>query len=349
MKKKLDVRQIFSIITPSKNQGHYIEETITSIIKNIDTNFEYIVIDGKSNDNTVAILNKYNERIAHWESKKDKGQSHAINKGLRMAKGEYATWINSDDLLAPNGLKNIIAAIKKYPNTDLFVGKNLVLVENGQLQDKTSFLPTPLTLAHYLGSFPYSQPACFFRLDTVKELGFLDEQFHFTMDMDLFLRIVLSGGIIKRIDKEISIFRKQPGAKTQFFSEQWERERNLVLSKYLRSIGGKSDIINNLTNMNIYINGKEIYKVNINITNKQLNQSVEIFLHQTIYLLFISQRYSDAYRHIIKMEKFFPLYINSWVRKMKIKSYLSIAPVPRFLLNKSLNIFRKIKTIIQPT
>ena len=88
-----------TIVTPSFNQGEYLEATICSILEQNYSNLEYFIIDGGSSDNSVSIIKKYEKYINYWISGKDGGQSEAINKGLRMATGDFISWINSDDLL----------------------------------------------------------------------------------------------------------------------------------------------------------------------------------------------------------------------------------------------------------
>jgi glycosyltransferase involved in cell wall biosynthesis len=90
-----------SIVTPSYNQGKYIEETIRSVIMQGYPNLEYIVIDGGSTDNTVEIIKKYQNNISYWVSEKDKGQTHAINKGFEKATGDIVAYLNSDDVYMP--------------------------------------------------------------------------------------------------------------------------------------------------------------------------------------------------------------------------------------------------------
>jgi glycosyltransferase involved in cell wall biosynthesis len=90
-----------SIVTPSYNQGQYIEETIRSVIMQGYPNLEYIVIDGGSTDNTVDIIKKYDKDIAYWISEKDRGQTHALNKGFERATGDILAYINSDDVYMP--------------------------------------------------------------------------------------------------------------------------------------------------------------------------------------------------------------------------------------------------------
>src|SRR5687768_13083798 len=96
-----------SIITPSYNQGRFIEETILSVINQNYPNLEYIIIDGGSTDNTVEIIRKYEQHLAYWVSEKDGGQSEAINKGFKKATGDIVCWINSDDFFMPGALSKV--------------------------------------------------------------------------------------------------------------------------------------------------------------------------------------------------------------------------------------------------
>ncbi|MEI9912662.1 MAG: glycosyltransferase family 2 protein [Bacteroidota bacterium] len=111
MHKELTVKNLapellpgITIITPSFNQGRFIEETILSVIEQGYPNLEYIIMDGGSKDETVEVIKKYNSRISYWVSEKDNGQSDAINKGLHKATGDIINWINSDDQLVPGSL-----------------------------------------------------------------------------------------------------------------------------------------------------------------------------------------------------------------------------------------------------
>ena len=111
-----------SIITPSYNQGEYLEETIQSVLNQTYSSIEYIVIDGGSTDNSVDIIRKYEERITFWCSEKDNGQADAINKGLKLATGDLVCWINSDDILYPNFTENFVNHFVAHPNVDFLYG-----------------------------------------------------------------------------------------------------------------------------------------------------------------------------------------------------------------------------------
>src|SRR5690606_31772171 len=111
-----------SIVTPSYNQGQFIEETILSILNQNYPNLEYIIIDGGSTDNTVEIIKKYEDRITYWVSEKDNGQADAINKGLEQCTGEIFNWINSDDYLAKKSLYSIAIASIYNDNAKIIAG-----------------------------------------------------------------------------------------------------------------------------------------------------------------------------------------------------------------------------------
>ncbi|MFW5887134.1 MAG: glycosyltransferase, partial [Bacteroidota bacterium] len=112
-----------TFVTPSYNQGEFIEDTILSIINQNYPNLEYIIIDGGSKDNTVEIIKKYEQHITFWVSEKDNGQSHAINKGFARATGAWGIWINSDDMLAPGALHKIAERLARAPKSTMLMGQ----------------------------------------------------------------------------------------------------------------------------------------------------------------------------------------------------------------------------------
>jgi len=111
-----------SIVTPSFNQGMYIEETIKSIIDQNYPNLEYLIMDGGSTDNTIEIIKGYEKSITYWETKKDKGQSDAISKGLRKANGEIFAWQNSDDRYLPGTFNYVAEIFENNSHIDVLFG-----------------------------------------------------------------------------------------------------------------------------------------------------------------------------------------------------------------------------------
>ena len=180
---------IISIVTPSYNQGSYLEETILSVLEQGYPALEFFIIDGGSTDGSVEIIKKYAHRLTYWESKPDRGQSHAINKGFRMASGEIVAWLNSDDLLAPGALKVVAQAWQQNPGVGLITGQTEIIDQAGKPTGNI-FGSEPNVINSLLSSEnPVSQPSTFFSTSALKEVGFLDETLHMSMDWDLWLRI----------------------------------------------------------------------------------------------------------------------------------------------------------------
>ncbi len=155
-------------------------------------NLEHIVVDGGSTDGTIDILRSYT-RIITWVSEKDRGQAHAINKGLKMATGEIVAWLNSDDTYEPGALARVSECFHDHPDYRWVYGKCRIVDENDHEIRSYITRYKNLLLAGY--SFPkllsenfISQPAVFWRRQLLDEIGYLSEQEHFCMDYDYWLR-----------------------------------------------------------------------------------------------------------------------------------------------------------------
>lgn len=204
-----------SIITPSYNQGEYIEETIISIINQNYNNIEYIIIDGGSTDNTINIIKKYDKYISYWVSEEDEGQSDAINKGLKLATGDIINWLNSDDYLEPDILSKIansfIDGIHCVTGRSLYINQNndIVFCNTGSWVDSKSY---DNTLKYLL----IEQPSTFFSKQAVSKMGILTNSLHYVMDKEWWLKYLLNYDIktIANIDSPIVNFRLQVNSKT---------------------------------------------------------------------------------------------------------------------------------------
>lgn len=177
-----------AVITPAFRHGRFIKRTIDSVLSQ-NVPCEYVVIDGGSKDETVDILKGYGQQI-RWVSEPDRGQSDAINKGLRMTHGEIICWLNSDDVYFPGTLNAVRDFFRDRPDVDMIYGKAHHIDENDRwIED----YPTePWNFERLLFTCYLSQPAVFFRRRVLDQVGFLDDTLNYCMDYDLWLRIALA-------------------------------------------------------------------------------------------------------------------------------------------------------------
>lgn len=179
-----------TIITPSYNQGEFIEETIRSILLQNYPNLEYIIIDGGSTDSTIEIIKKYEKWITYWVSESDKGQTHAINKGLEKATGEIFNWINSDDFLEKDALFHIASNYQK--ETQVYCGfcRNISLDYKEDSRKASRLLSSEKETFAQL-PFLLHQPGTFFRTEIAKQFS-MNIALHYTMDLELWIKYLVN-------------------------------------------------------------------------------------------------------------------------------------------------------------
>ena len=202
-----------SIITPSFNQGNFLEQTILSVINQHYPNLEYIIIDGGSTDNSVDIIKKYESHLKYWVSEKDHGQAHAINKGLSHCTGEIFNWINSDDYLAEGALIKVADAFNKS-GADIVAGEVNDFNEKGMVKKVKN---QKLEINEYLKKeveLIYHQPGVWLRLDIMKEVGFFKEQMHYCFDQDYMMRYLLHHNNVFYLDEVLANFRVHDKSKS---------------------------------------------------------------------------------------------------------------------------------------
>jgi len=200
----------FSIITPSFNQGRFIEENIQSVLVQSYPNFEHIIIDGGSSDNTIEILKKYPH--LNWVSEPDRGQTHALNKGLKKVTGDIICWLNSDDLLCKGTFHIANKFFMENPDKSIVIGNILKVDENRNLLWKEK--AAKVTFDGLLnGTQCVQQQSTFFRKQVFDKIGVFDESYHYCMDHEFWIRAA-SKFEFYLIDADLAMFRKYPETKT---------------------------------------------------------------------------------------------------------------------------------------
>jgi glycosyltransferase involved in cell wall biosynthesis len=221
-----------SIITPSYNQGHFIEETITSVLDQGYPNLEYIIMDGGSQDNTVEVIKKYQKYISYWVSEKDNGQSDAINKGFKKATGQIINWLNSDDYYEQGTLHHV-ASIFSNEEIMAYCGKSRVFSEISERSSPGTDIYKN-NLEKTIGWARIDQPETFFRKSALDQTGYLNENLHFVMDKDLWVRFLCLFGIdlIHKDDQCLVHFRLHGESKTMSLESRFEIETASLFYTY---------------------------------------------------------------------------------------------------------------------
>lgn len=228
-----------SIITPSKNQGQFIEQTIRSVLLQGYPDLEYIIMDGGSLDNTIDILRMYSDHLA-WVSEEDSGQANAINKGLKIASGQIVAYLNADDILLPGSLFEVADAFKNNRNAMWLTGQCRIIDEQGNEIRKPITIyknmllrvrGMPLLLVtNYI-----SQPSTFWRRELITRMGLFDEDLHYVMDYEYWLRLYAKYPPLF-IPKYLAAFKIHQSSKTTSSGHKREYidEEKLIIMRHAR-------------------------------------------------------------------------------------------------------------------
>jgi glycosyltransferase involved in cell wall biosynthesis len=225
-----------SIVTPSFNQGQFIECTLRSVAEQSGVEIEHVVFDGGSNDDTVAVLKRFNPPV-RWVSKKDRGQTDAVNQGIRATDGEVVGWLNSDDVYYPGAIARVVAFFEANPEIDLVYG----MADHIDLNDY-AFEPYPTEPfdLERLKEFCFiCQPALFFRRRVVEKYGLLDESLHYCMDYEYWLRLGKAGARFAYLEEKLAGSRLYAENKTLGAKVEVHREINDMLKKTLGRVPDK--------------------------------------------------------------------------------------------------------------
>lgn len=226
----LDHTPTFSIVTPSFNQGKFLERTICSVLMQKYPALEYILQDGHSNDNTPEILDTYKHAFKHCESVRDGGQSQALNMGFRHATGEIMAYLNSDDLLMSGALNYVANYFTQHPDIDVVYGHRIIIDEQDREIGRWILPPHSNTMLEWADFIP--QETLFWRRRIWEKTGGkIEESFRFAMDWDLLLRFKEAGAKFARLPRFLGAFRVHRLQKT---SAEMDKNGELEMSR-LRS------------------------------------------------------------------------------------------------------------------
>jgi glycosyltransferase involved in cell wall biosynthesis len=218
-----------SIVIPSFNKGEFIEQTIVSVLDQSYEDIELILIDGGSTDATHLILEKYRHTLSQCIIEPDKGQSDAINKGIKLATGEIVGWLNADDLLYPNAIKAIVEGFSSHPDVGVVYGSGVKIDIQGNVIKDIPYRPFNYRLLRQL--FYILQPSMYFRKDKFLQVGGLEEGSHLAMDWELVLKFLGITEFVAIPDK-IAKLRMYAGTKTAGGGWSTYREIAGIAKKY---------------------------------------------------------------------------------------------------------------------
>lgn len=227
----------FSIVTPSFQQAAFLERTLESVAAQGWPDVEHIVVDGGSTDGSAEILERWSPRLAWWVSEPDRGQSHAINKGLQHATGDIVAYINSDDFYLPGAFAVAAAAFERDAAVRWIAGACRYELPDGTLE--TVWRPTPPVGPRALwvrDTWYVPQTSSFWRRDVIDELGAFREDLHFTMDVEFGLRLALAGVLPHIVDAELAVRWVHEEAKSAE-PERWQPEYAQLRADLLAEVG----------------------------------------------------------------------------------------------------------------
>lgn len=224
-----------TIVTPSYNQASFLENTLRSVLGQKYPHLEYIVQDGASTDGSVEILSRYRHRLAYVDSRPDRGQAQALNRGFARSTGEIMAYLNADDLLLPGALLYVAAFFQQHPEVDVVYGHRIVIDAQGREVGRWVLPPHDDQVVYWADYIP--QETMFWRRRIWERVGGgFDETLQFAIDWDLILRFAQAGARMVRLPRFLGAFRVHAAQKT---SAQWATVGRREVAKLRRRYLGR--------------------------------------------------------------------------------------------------------------
>ncbi len=229
-----------TIITPSFNQAAFLEQTIQSVLSQGYPALQYGIIDGGSTDGSIDIIERYRKQLDFAVIEKDNGQTEAINKGLKQAKGEIVGWLCSDDTLLPGALQTVGTHFMHQPKDDWLAGACAMIDIDGKQESVIRpggvFTLEGILLRSDEHPFNLPQPGVFWRRSLHDQLGLLDESLHYCMDFEFWLRLVSAGYRPTLINDTLATYRLHDSSKSCAAPMGFIREHIEVEGEYAKSL-----------------------------------------------------------------------------------------------------------------
>jgi len=220
-----------TVVTPSLNQGAYIETAIRSVISQEYDNLEYIILDGGSTDGSVEIIRRYASQLSHWASEPDNGPAEAINRGFARATGDVLAWLNADDAYLPGALHTAAAALAERPHVGLVYGEGWYIDEAGARIEPCRFVRRQFNRRYLVNKDPILQPASFWRRSLWAKAGPLDVSLRWVFDWEWFIRAHANGRFLY-LPNDLAYYRVQPEALTRTGGLARQLEHGRVTRRY---------------------------------------------------------------------------------------------------------------------